>query len=290
MKMRLKFLFAVVITSTFIVACNDSGNNHTLKTKEEPKSEVPTFSFHEEWKSKQQANNITGGTYVYLPTSNVWHVSDTAQFNQTYMPASTFKVVLSMLALELGIVQDENQVLAWNKVRGNRPEWNKDQNMEEAIKLSTNWFYDSLAKEIGQERMKLWLNKLGYPCNSIEDKNRFWVEEGFEVSPHEQINFFKKIHDKELPLSERTFDITKNILMRYDTLGVKIFAKTGWGVTPKENIGWYVGWVEHGSEVNYFATCIQQPDPSAENFGDLRIELTLDALKSLNIIPKELVQ
>ncbi len=290
MKINTKFLFSIALVALLIAACNEPTKDSGTKTEVEHKASVPSYAFHPEWKTKLESSKMTGGVYVFHPKDNAWNVSDSVQLHQSFMPASTFKVVLSMLALELGIVKDEKQVLAWNKVPSNRPEWDKNQNLTEALQLSTNWFYDSVAKEIGHDRMKLWLNKLGYPCNSIDDKNRFWVEEGFEITPQEQIEFFKKIHDNALPLEARTLDITKSIMQRYDTLGVKIFAKTGWGETPRENIGWYVGWVEKGDEINYFATCIQQPDPNSENFGAMRIELTLDALKSLNIVPNGLVQ
>jgi beta-lactamase class D len=290
MKINTKFLFSIALVALLIAACNEPTKDSGTKTEVEHKASVPSYAFHPEWKTKLESSKMTGGVYVFHPKDNSWNVSDSVQLHQSFMPASTFKVITSMLALELGLVKDENEVLPWDKVVTDKPNWNHDMNMREALKLSTNWFYEGLVEEIGKDRMKQWLDKMEYPCNSIEDKDKFWIEEGFEVTPQEQIVFFKRIHDNQLPFSQRTLDITKSIMLRYDTLGVRVYAKTGWGTPPKQNIGWYVGWVEKGDEINYFATCIQQPDPNSENFGAMRIELTLDALKSLNIVPNGLVQ
>ena len=51
------------------------------------------------------------------------------------MPASTFKIFNSLVALETAVAPDDQLVIKWDSV-ARRPEWNKDMNMREAFKVS----------------------------------------------------------------------------------------------------------------------------------------------------------
>jgi beta-lactamase class D len=53
--------------------------------------------------------------------------------------------------LETGVIKDENEVIKWDGTPQKFPEWNKDQTMRSAIAGSVIWFYQELARRIGQE-------------------------------------------------------------------------------------------------------------------------------------------
>ncbi|MBK8685423.1 MAG: hypothetical protein IPN26_10735 [Bacteroidetes bacterium] len=55
--------------------------------------------------------------------------------SQRYSPASTFKIVNSLIALETNIAKDEKLMIPWDgQIR--RESWNKDMNMREAFEVS----------------------------------------------------------------------------------------------------------------------------------------------------------
>lgn len=276
-----KLLFPVLIFMA--VSCNNSDNQNKPKAVEEIKS-VSNIVLHPEWTASLANNKVSGSIHIWDKNQNIWHHSDSALFHSTNVPASTFKVFITLTALELGVIKDENEVLKWDGKKQRVESWNHDQNMGEALTNSTNWFYEKLASDIGNETMKTWLDKTNYGCNSIDGKEKYWLEPGFEISPEKQIDFLRKLHDNELPFSQRNMDITKKIMLKKDTLGVKISGKTGWGVPNENNVGWYVGWAEKNNSTYYFATCIEQPEPAAENFGDLRISTIYDALTSVGVL------
>jgi len=278
----MKKLFLPILI-LFVLSCNNTDNKNPQKAVEEKKS-VSNIVLHPEWTESLTKNKLSGSVHIWNKNEDTWHHSDSASFHITNVPASTFKIFISLTALELGTIRDENEVLKWNGTKQQVASWNHDQDMREAFANSTNWFYEKLATDIGSATMKTWLDRANYSCNSIDGKEKYWLEPGFEISPEKQIDFLRRLHDNELPFAQRNMDITKNIMFAKDTLGVKIYAKTGWAVPNNFNIGWYVGWAEKNNSIYYFATCIENPEPEIENFGDLRISTIYNALTSMGVL------
>ena len=86
-----------------------------------------------------------------------------------------------------------------------------------------------------------------------------------------------------MPFSKRNMDIVKEIMIEKGP-DYKIRAKTGWGEIKKTSIGWYIGWVEKGNNVFFFATNIEKKPPIDEKFPHARIQITKNILKDLGII------
>jgi beta-lactamase class D len=88
-----------------------------------------------------------------------------------------------------------------------------------------------------------------------------------------------------MPFRATTYDMTQDIMLRKDTLGHKLFGKTGWGAPGNNNVGWYVGWLHRDNKAPvYFATCIEQPEPAHPRFEHWRKEITEWALSEINAL------
>jgi len=61
-----------------------------------------------------------------------------------------------------------------------------------------------------------------------------------------------------------------------------IRAKTGWAIRVEDQIGWFVGYVEKGINVYFFAINLQSKNPE-EGFTS-RKEITFSILKELGIL------
>jgi beta-lactamase class D len=211
------------------------------------------------------------------------------QRNQTpFLPASTFKILNSLIALETKVINDENSTLTWDGIQRQIPEWNRDLNMREAFRRSAVWFYQVLARRVGHDRMQQWVTKVGYGNQKIggkEDIDKFWLSGQLRITPQAQIQFLRRLHKNDLPFSERSLSIVKDIAILEKTPKYTLRGKTGWvGLEDKSapQIGWFVGYVEQGKEAYFFATNIDirnnKKDPAA------RIELTRRCLKDLALL------
>ncbi|OYZ52359.1 MAG: hypothetical protein B7Y11_12035 [Sphingobacteriia bacterium 24-36-13] len=96
-------------------------------------------------------DNGTGDFTIY----NLNRYKDSA-----YSPASTFKVVHSLIALETGVVSDEKMSIQLDSVV----------TMETAFKKSIVPYYQEVARRIGKDTMQFWLDSLQYGNHSIGER------------------------------------------------------------------------------------------------------------------------
>ncbi|MBE9239712.1 class D beta-lactamase [Synechocystis salina LEGE 00031] len=228
------------------------------------------------------------GSILVVDQENKQILAHNPQRNETYFPvASTFKILNSLIAVESGVIQDEISVLTWDGIERELPQWNRDLNLREAFKISAVWFYQVLARRVGHARMEAWITKVGYGNQQIgteENIDQFWLNGTLQATPQEQIQLLRRLHGNQLPFSERTVAIVKDIMITEKTPEYIIRAKTGWfgfGDYSRPNIGWYFGYVEKEDNVYFFATNI---DIHAENDGPARLQLTRRCLTDLAIL------
>ncbi len=92
------------------------------------------------------------------------------------MPASTFKIVNSLIGLETGKLTDEKMIIKWDGIKRSNADWNRDMNMKEAFKASNVPYYQELARRIGADTMKKWIDTLSYGNRDISGGvDSFWL-------------------------------------------------------------------------------------------------------------------
>jgi beta-lactamase class D len=215
-------------------------------------------------------------------------VHDPEGAQRRYLPASTFKILNSLIALETGALADEHEVIAWDGVdRGDW--WNGDQAMTRAFQRSTVWFYQEVARRVGEERMREWVERVGYGNRNIGGGiDRFWLEGDLRISAEEQVDLLQRLYEEQLPFSARTLEIVRGVMLMEEGDGYVLRGKTGWarqgGPDGVVHTGWLVGWVERAGNAYLFATRIAS---SERDFPMRRAqqEITRGALRELGVLP-----
>lgn len=198
------------------------------------------------------------------------------------LPASTFKIPNTLIALQEGVVSADSNI-SWDGVERTVRAWNQDQNLKSAFKSSCVWCYQLFARNIGIEKYNEYLKKLHYGNEKTgHNVERFWLDGELRISAYEQIAFLKKLYKNDLPFLQEHIDLLKSIMIDEQGKNYIIRAKTGWAV-PKdaEHHGWYVGYVESSKGVYFFATnlIIESADELP-----LRRLMTVQALKNKGIV------
>ncbi len=235
-----------------------------------------------------QALRLEGSILIYdLKANQTFQYN--AHRNRTAFPvASTFKIPNSLIALETGVIPHELALLTWDGITRELPVWNRDLNLKEAFKHSAVWFYQVLARRTGHNRMKQWIEAIAYGNQTIgtpENIDQFWLNGTLQITPQGQVDFLRRLYANELPFSEKAIAMVKEIMIAEQTPNYTIRAKTGWfgfGNPGVQNIGWYVGYVERGDDVYFFATNI---DINSPQDGSARLEVTRRCLQELGILP-----
>jgi beta-lactamase class D len=280
-------IFSIILGSVVLIILQSTQLAFTLPKQQLLISEPINIAQQIDFKRHFQELKVEGSiliqdfnrdrTYQYNPQRNT----------NAFLPASTFKIPNSLISLEIGVIPNELAILTWDGVTREIPEWNRDLNMKEAIKLSAIWFYQVLARRVGYDKMQEKVKQIGYGNSNIgspESIDNFWLEGELRITPQEQILFLRRLYDDDLPFSARSLAIVKDIMIIEQTPDYTIRGKTGLvGFPPMEHtrFGWYVGYLEQNDNVYFFATNI---DIKSDDDIDKRIELTRLCLEDLQLL------
>jgi beta-lactamase class D len=208
----------------------------------------------------------TVGTFVgYKIDDYLIIASDKNRSGEAKLPASTFKIANSLIALETGVVQDpDKDVFKWDGVTRPIEAWNKDHTLRSAIAASAVPVYQEIARRIGQERMQKYVDLLEYGNRDIGGGiDQFWLTGNLRIDPMQQVDFVDRLRRGVLPISKRSQDLVRDILPVTKVGDSIIRAKSGLlGAERGEpSLGWMVGWAEKGSAQTVFALNMDCNEP-----------------------------
>ena len=200
-------------------------------------------------------NKVTGTFGLFDNGQGSFIVYNLSRYRDSaYLPASTFKIVNSLIGLQTGRISGENMVIKWDGVVRGNPDWNKDLTMTEAFKLSAVPYYQEVARRIGKDTMQQWLDSLHYGTKKIKTKiDTFWLDNSLKIKPDEQLGLVKKLYFQQLPFDKRPQTIVKKVMMQENNANYQLSYKTGTASNEKGNtIGWIVGWIEENQHPYFF--------------------------------------
>ncbi len=225
------------------------------------------------------------GTFVLYDSSNKKFTRyNPERAKQQFTPASTFKILNSLIGLETGEISGEDYIFKWSGQKYGNENWNQDLVLRDAFQFSCLPCYQDLARRIGEPRMRKWVEKVGYGNKNISGGiDRFWIADTLRISPNEQVNLLRKLYKNKLPFSNENQELVKKIMLVEDNSKYKLYTKTGLMTFENKKIGWYVGFIEQNENVYFFATNIET-NTDDENFIPARIEITKQILKELKLL------
>lgn len=201
-------------------------------------------------------------------------------------PCSTFKIPNSLIGLETGVIKDADFIIKWNGTKHPFDTWNKDQTLRTAISESVLWYYQELAKRVGEAAEKKYVREISYGNMDTSggiDKP-FWLQSSLTISADEQVEFLRRLHAGELPFSRRSVKIVLDILRLSDENGIVFRGKTGTAGNREKGIatlGWFVGSVTRNGKVYVFAVNIRGGDNPS---GRTARKITESILKEMQLL------
>jgi Beta-lactamase class D len=235
---------------------------------------------------------VSGAIAVYDNKRGTWILSDTTNTQSLALPASTFKIINMLIALETKTIKDEHSIVQWpgstDTVKyGYRPNIYKNITVKEAFEVSAGWAFIEIAKKIDRSVYRKYLEACDYGNVDLsESGSDFWNFGSMGISPINQVEFLKKLYVGDLPFAKRNMDIVKRVMVSEKNDDYIIRSKTGWTMANQINTGWWVGYVEQRGGAYFFATrLIQDRKFNRSDFSDCRKEITKKVLRDLNILP-----
>jgi beta-lactamase class D len=192
-------------------------------------------------------------------------------------PESTFKVPNALIGLQVKAVRDEYDVKRWDGVKREFDTWNRDHTLGSAMRESAIWYYQEMARDIGEQRMKEWVQKISYGNEDISGGiDHFWLNSSLKISALEQANFIEKLYKEELPFDKPVMKTVKRMMIQEEGDHYTLYGKTGTRLSDM-GLGWYVGFIKVDNHSYVFITNVDGSGTQAKN-------ITLNILKKYNLI------
>jgi beta-lactamase class D len=204
--------------------------------------------------------------------------------DSSFLPASTFKIVNSLIGLQTGKIVNDSMVIKWDGVTRSFDSWNKDLNMYEAFRASAVPYYQEVARRIGKDTMQFWLDSLRYGTKKITTAiDTFWLDNSLKITPDEELGLVKRLYFDQLPFFKTYQEVVKRAMLFENNANYRLGYKTGWGFRNEKtgkHIGWIVGWIEENQHPYFFVLNIESPDPDFD-MPTVRMKMLKDILKQM---------
>lgn len=264
------FLFIIAISVLAACSPNNVTTDNSLKKYFDEQKSDGCFALF---------NNGNGQFTIY----NLARYRDSA-----FLPASTFKIINSLVGLQTGIIVNDSMVIKWDGVQRSNPDWNRDLNMYQAFRISAVPYYQEVARRIGKDTMQHWLDSLAYGTKKIKSGiDSFWLDNSLKITPDEQLGVVKRLYFNQLPFFNNYQQMVKNAMLFEDKPTHSLSYKTGLGFkedgTP---VAWVIGWIEENRHPYFFVLNMETKDKSV-NLKDARMTVLRNILTQLNFFKGE---
>lgn len=192
--------------------------------------------------------------------------SDDGRCARLLPPCSTFKIPNAVIGLETGVVSGLEWSLKYNAERDPAQkhwpaDWAQDQDLRSAMRRSAVWYFQEIARRVGEEHYRAFLARFDYGNRDISGGiDQFWLSSSLRLSAANQLAFLRKFWRQELPgASARSIELTKEVLVLERGEDWVWRGKTGSGPLPGSQrwIGWHVGGVETARGTQLYALWVE---------------------------------
>ncbi|KAA8733152.1 class D beta-lactamase [Acinetobacter qingfengensis] len=209
--------------------------------------------------------------------------SDLERAKQYFIPASTFKMLNALIALQHGKVTS-TETFKWDGKKQPFPAWEKDMTLAQAMQASAVPVYQQLARRIGLELMQSEIKRVGYGNQNIGSTvDNFWLVGPLKITPEQEAKFAYQLANEQLAFSKTVQQQVKNMVLIEEKQGYKLYAKSGWGMDVTPMVGWFTGWVQQpDGQIKAFSLNILMQKDTAPA---IRQQLLVRTLQNLQLYP-----
>ena len=149
----------LLLFSFFLIACQPVTQTESAAEDDNtPPKHSSKYSDLPYFQQLIDSSQLTGTLVFFDPNNDVYYSNDFDRAEHGFLPASTFKIPNSMIALETGVL-DTNTIMQWDGENRRLKQWEKDMDLAEAYRVSCVPCYQWIARNVGVDRMRAYLKK-----------------------------------------------------------------------------------------------------------------------------------
>jgi beta-lactamase class D len=231
-----------------------------------------------------RASAATTCTLVIDAATNTTLIRNGDRCDERVTPASTFKIPLSLIGFDSGILSDANhpawpykqEYQTWNDL------WKQTTTPQTWLRDSVVWYSQVLTRRLGARRFQEYVDKFAYGNRDLAGDpgsdnglTAAWLSSSLRISPTEQVEFVRRMVGRQLAVSRSAIDHTMAIMPLASTGGWRVNGKTGTGFQRRADgtndrdrqVGWFVGWATRAGRTLVFARLVEDDQPERVNAG-----------------------
>ncbi len=195
---------------------------------------------------------------------------------------TSFEIPNSLIGIQTGKISNENTALLTDS------DQNKSLTFKEAFHNSNLPFFQALARQVGKDTMKVWVDSLHYGNKNITGPvDSFWLNNHLKISPDEQLGLVSKLYFEQLPFQKYAQQMVQDQMLQEDNTLYQLSYATGTGDDESNNsFAWVLGWIIENRHVYFFVTYITSPDKNID-MKATGIHVTKSILKEMDFFKGE---
>ncbi|EHP43891.1 beta-lactamase [Cupriavidus basilensis OR16] len=213
--------------------------------------------------------------------------------------ASTFKVPLSLMGFDAGLLMDEHApAMPYREAyRESNPAKRVTTDPQRWMQTSVIWYSRQVTQQLGEARFRRYMSAFQYGNGDVSGDpgkhnglTHAWLSSSLKISPLEQVAFLQNVVNRKLPVSAHAYDMTSRIMALGELPnGWSVYGKTGTGAPRQADgaedwshgYGWFVGWAAKDGRNVVFARLIQDEKKEPVGAGLRARDAFLQALPGL---------
>ena len=197
-------------------------------------------------------------------------VKDEGACDTRITPASTFKIAISLMGFDAGVLKSEHAPLL--PYRKGDPDWSDSwltaTDPQKWMRDSVVWYSQRVTAALGAPRFQRYATAFRFGNADVSgDPKRHdglkwaWIDSSLQVSPREELGFLERVVRRELPVKTLAYEMTSRITaIAGEHGGWDVHGKTGTGFPLLADgrsdhahaYGWFVGWATQGARTFVF--------------------------------------
>src|SRR5688572_9600538 len=129
---------------------------HVSGMAQQPVRELPAA------RAALDSSGFEGTIVIYDLAREALSAGHAERIDRRLVPASTFKIFNSLVALETRVIRDQDAVIEWDHIVRDRTELNRDLDLQTSFRISAVPHYQELARRIGSKRMQQFIDEVAY--------------------------------------------------------------------------------------------------------------------------------
>ena len=216
-----------------------------------------------------------------------------------YSPASTFKIVISLMGYEENILLDEEQPILSSTNKVYYDFWKGEKTPKLWIENSVLWYSQYITEKIGKDKFVYYINLLDYGNKDVSGSDvltRSWISSTLKISSRQQLLFIEKLANYQLPFSYYSQDTTKKIIFSKSIDNYNLYSKTGMSTLldannkrTNYNMGYYIGFLENNNDSKdkyYFVIHVSEIEKINKFASLVAKDIALEKIKDLILLSK----